>query len=83
MIPSLVSRLHALKDLHDTGLTIKATVEKMESSHDQLTVQIRAQTGQIESIERSFTDNANMIVSNMASLDARIEKLGQLIGLIR
>jgi len=76
-IPSVVSRLHALKNLQDTSLTVAATVHKMEDAHTSLTAEIKAQAGHISSVEQSFVDNAAAISSNIASLEARIEAISQ------
>jgi len=76
-VPSVVTRLHALKDLQDSSLTLKATVSKMESNHAQLTQQIRTQTGQIESVEKSFGENAQQITVNVTNLEQRMEALSK------
>jgi len=74
-VPSLVARLHALKSLQDSSLTMKSTVENMESTHAQLTQQIRSQAGHVESLEKSFAENAQGITANITSLEARMKEL--------
>lgn len=74
-IPSIVSRLHALKSLQDSSLTTAATVGKMGDAHAVLTQEIKAQGGNIATVERSFEENAKQISANIASLEARIEKV--------
>jgi len=79
-IPSVVARLHALKGLQDSSLTLKATVENMETSHAALTQQFRTQAGQVESLEKSFAENAQQITTNVASIEARIQELNGKMG---
>jgi len=72
-IPNIVARLHALKGLQDSSLTVASTVGKMEEAHASLTEDIKAQGGHLSTVEKSFAENAKMISANVASLEARIE----------
>jgi len=74
-LPSVVARLHALKTLQDSSLTVAATVEKMEEAHAVLTQEIKDQGGNISSVQQSFESNAQQISANIAALEERIQKV--------
>ncbi|CAI8013138.1 Dynactin subunit 2 [Geodia barretti] len=73
LIPDLISRLHALRDLHERAAQFASSVAVMADSQDQLTKQTEHLQSLLTEMEASFKENLATVQANFANLEARFD----------
>jgi dynactin-2 len=71
LIPDLISRLHALRDLHERAGQFASSVAVMADSQDQLTNQTAHLQSLLTEMEASFKENLATVQTNFANLESR------------
>lgn len=74
-VPELITRLTALKGLHERGTDFGKTLSHLEETQKTLTKALSDDKTVLEKLEGSFTANMATIEGNFAALDARVEAI--------
>jgi dynactin-2 len=72
LVPDLIARLHALRDLHERAAQFASSVALMSDSQDQLSRQTADLRTLLTKMETSFKENLATVQANFASLEARL-----------
>eukprot|EP00123_Amoebidium_parasiticum_P015213 comp22837_c0_seq1/m.35950 comp22837_c0_seq1/g.35950 ORF comp22837_c0_seq1/g.35950 comp22837_c0_seq1/m.35950 type:complete len:398 (-) comp22837_c0_seq1:18-1211(-) len=76
-IPDLVSRLRALKIVHEQAASFSSTLSLLQTTQAQLTETLKGQDTALEQLRTSMQTNMAAIADNLASLAARLDALAQ------
>lgn len=74
-VPELITRLTALKGLHERGTDFGKTLSHLEETQKTLTKALSDDKTVLEKLEGSFAANMATIEGNFAALDARVEAI--------
>ena len=74
-LPVIVDRLYTLQDLHQQAMEFSSSLKALESAQTELGQNLGTHSQLVTDVHKTFSDNIDVIKSNMESLDKRIAAL--------
>ena len=74
-LPALVLRLKTLEGIHQAAGTFSQRVQEVETAAENISVMLKSNKEILETLKKSLKDNAAVMLSNAAEVDARIAAL--------
>lgn len=74
-LPALVLRLKTLEGIHQAAGTFSQRVQEVETAAENLSTMLKSNREILEMVKKSLKDNAAVMLSNAAEVDARIAAL--------
>lgn len=75
VIPDVIDQLKSLHSLNEQALTFSQSLEYLTSTQTDIANKLRAQNETLDKFEKNFADNIDIIQTNCANLDTRINTL--------
>ncbi|KAJ5080177.1 dynactin subunit [Anaeramoeba ignava] len=76
-IPSIISRLHYYKDLHDKQLALISRVIQLENEHKNLSESLSSNVQILEKLKKTFEENITTMKQNISLLEKRIQSISK------
>jgi len=74
-LPNIVSRLQALKSLHNDGASFQQGVQQLEAQQEEIKKLLKFNGELMTKVDANFKGNLNIIQSNFQALETRFSDL--------
>lgn len=74
-LPMIVDRLYTLQDLHQHAMEFSSSLKALESAQSELSQNLGTHSQLLTDMNQTFTNNVDVIKSNMDTLDKRVAGL--------
>ena len=75
VLPTIVDRLYTLQDLHQQAMEFSSSLKALEAAQSELSNNLGGHEQLLQDVQKTFTNNVDLIQSNVASLETRINAL--------
>merc|ERR1719447_2505600 len=75
VVPDLIDQLKSLHSLNEQAVTFSQSLQHLTTTQGEISNKLRTQKETLDKFEKSFADNVDVIQTNCATLETRINNL--------